>query len=82
MLELDRDRPPASCGLPAPEEAKALAMPSYEGPGPDDGQSVTPIEPTAEQHQRQARRIVGTSGLDLALLIERELLAQKQILGR
>ena len=57
-------------------------MPGDEGPGPHDGQSVLPIEPAAEQHQRQTGRIVGTSGLDLALLIERQLLAQEQILGR
>ena len=39
------------------------------------------IEPAAVQYQSQARRIVGTSGLDPALLIEGQLLAQEQILG-
>ena len=81
-LELDGDRSPASCGLPAPEEAEALAVPGDEGPRPHDGQGVALIEPAAEQHQRQAGRIVGPARIDLALLIECGLLAQEQILGR
>jgi hypothetical protein len=81
MLERHRDWSAACFGLPAPKEAKALAVPGDEGPGPHYNQSVSPIEPAAEQHQGQARGIVGTSGLDLALLVERELLAQEQILG-
>src|SRR6516165_9596856 len=58
------------------EVAEALAVPGDEGLGPHQGQGVSPIEPAAEQHQRQTRRIVGASGLDLALL----LLAQEQSL--
>ena len=80
-LQLDRDWPPASFGLPAPEEAAALAVPGDQGPGPHHNQSVSPIEPAAQQHQRQAGRIVSTSRLDLAFLIKGELLAQEQILG-
>src|SRR5271167_4965226 len=72
MLKFERDWPPASFGLPAPEEAEALAVPGNQGLGPHDDQSVAPIERAAEQNQRQAGQIVGTSGLDLALLIERE----------
>ena len=56
-------------------------MPGDQGPGPHHNQSVSPIEPAAQQHQRQAGRIVSTSRLDLALLIKGELLAQEQILG-
>lgn len=82
MLERGSDRWPASFGLPAPEQAKALTVPSDEGPGLHDNQSISPIEPAAEQHRRQAGRIVGASGLDLALLIEQEMLAPEQILGR
>src|SRR5271156_5513705 len=82
LPEFSRDRPPASFGLPAPEEAEALAVPGDQGPGPHHNQSVSPIEPAAQQHQSETRRIVGSAGLDLALLIERELLAQEQILGR
>src|SRR5271163_5348831 len=81
-LQLDRDWPPASFGLPAPEEAEALAVPGDQRPRPHHNQSVSPIEPATQQHQSETRRIVGTAGLDLALLIERELLAQEQILGR
>jgi len=55
-------------------------VPRDEGPGLHDGQSVAPIEPAAQQYQAQSGRIVGTSGLDLALFIERQLLTQKQIL--
>jgi hypothetical protein len=82
MLKFERDWPSAGFGLAAPKEPEALAVPRDEGSGLHDGQSVAPIEPAAEQHQRQTGRMVGTSGLDLALLIERELLAQEQILGR
>lgn len=73
---------PASRVLPTPEETEALAVPTDQGLKPHNHQSNSPIEPAAEQHQRQAGRIVGTSGLDLALLIERQLLAQEQILRR
>jgi hypothetical protein len=82
ILKRGWDRSPASFGLPAPEKAEALALPSDQGLGPHHGQSIAPIEPAAEQYQSQARRIVGTSGLDRALLIEGQLLAQEQILGR
>src|SRR5208337_2800077 len=81
-LQLDRDWPPASFGLPAPEEAEAFAVPGDQGPRPHHNQSVSPIEPAAQQQQRQAGRIVSTSRLDLAFLIKGELLAQEQILGR
>ena len=82
LLEFGRYRTPTSSGLTAPEKAEAPAVPGDEGPGPYNNQSISPIEPAAEQHQREPRRIVGTPGLNLALLIEGELLAQKQILGR
>ena len=57
-----------------PEEAEGLAVPSDEGLGPYHDQSVAPIEPAAQQHQRQPGRIVGSSGLDLAFLVKSELL--------
>ena len=82
ILKRGWDRSPASFGLPAPEKAEALAVPGDQGLGPHHGQSIAPIEPAAEQYQNQARRIVGASGLNRALLIERQLLAQEQILGR
>jgi hypothetical protein len=80
-LQLDKDWPPTSCGLSAPQEAEALTVPIDQRPGPHNNQSVSPIKPAAEQHQGQAGRIVGTSGLALAFLRESELLAQKQIFG-
>ncbi len=73
---------PASRVLPTPEETEALAVPTDQGLKPHNHQSNSPIEPAAEQHEGEARRIVSKSGLDLAFLIEGELLAQKQILGR
>jgi hypothetical protein len=75
--KLGRDRAPAGLGLPAPEKAEALAVPSHKSIGLHDRQSASPVEPTAEQHQREPGRIVGASGLDFTLLIERELLAQE-----
>src|ERR1019366_6159530 len=61
MLERGWDRWPASFGLPAPEKAEALTVPGDEGPGPHEGQCVSPIEPTAESHPRPAGRVVGQS---------------------
>jgi hypothetical protein len=81
-LQLDRNWPPASLGFPVPEQAETLALPSDEGPWLHYDQSVAPIEPAAEQHQCQPGRIVSTSGFDPAFLIERQLLAQEQILRR
>jgi len=57
-------------------------VPGDEGPGPHEGQCVLPVKPATQQHQRQPGQIVGTPGLDFALLIECQLLAQEQILGR
>ena len=79
ILKRGWDRSPTSFGLSAPEKAEALAVPGDQGLGPHHGQSISPIEPAAEQYQSQARRIVGTSRLDRALLIERQQLAQEQI---
>jgi len=64
-----------------PEELESFTVPGDQGFGLHHDQSVTPIEPAAQQHQRQAGRIVSTSRLDLAFLIKGELLAQEQILG-
>ena len=65
-----------------PEELESFTVPGDQGLGLHHDQSVTPIEPAAQQHQRQAGRVVGPSGLDLAFLVKGELLTQEQILGR
>src|SRR5271166_6172702 len=55
-LQLDRDWPPASFGLPAPEQAEALAVPGDQGLG-----GLTTIKASRQLNQRlsstSARRV-------------------------
>ena len=53
-----------------------------EGLGRHDSQCALPIEPAAEPQKSQAGWRGGPSGLHFALLVERELFAQEEILGR
>jgi hypothetical protein len=50
--------------------------------GVTDRQCASPIEPAAGPQKSQAGWMGGPSGLDFALLVERELFAQEEILGR
>src|SRR5271170_2485563 len=72
---------PARLAFPAPEKLEALAVPTDEGFGPHDHQCDSPIEPIAEPNEGQAGWMGGPSGLDSALLVDRELFAQEKILG-
>jgi len=80
MLELQRNPWPARLAFPTPEQLEALAVPMDEGSRRHDGQSAAPIETAAEPQQGQARRLGGPAGLDSALLVDGELLAQEEIL--
>ena len=81
LLELRRDTRPARLAFPTPEKLEAFAMPTDEGLGRHEGQGVSPIEASAEPHERQAGWIVESARPDLAFLIEGELFAQEEILG-
>ena len=82
MLELRRNPRPARLAFPTPEQLEALAVPTDEGFGRHDGQRAAPIEPAAEPQEGQACWMGGPAGLDSAFLVERELFAQEEILGR
>jgi hypothetical protein len=47
-----------------------------------DQQQLTPGEKARQAGQDDPRRIIGASRLDLSLLVQRQLFAQEQILGR
>ena len=65
-----------------PEQLEALAVPTDEGSARHDRERAAPIEPAAEPQESQTCWIGGPSGFDSALLTERELFAQEEILGR
>jgi hypothetical protein len=54
-------------------------MPTEESCRLYDHQSPSPVEETAEPHERHPRGIIGASRFGLALLILRQLFAQKEI---
>ena len=82
MLEVQRNPWSAGLAFPTPEKLETVAVPTDESFGCNDGQGVSPIKPATEPHQRQARWTVDPSRPDFALLIEPELFAQEEILGR
>ena len=81
-LELRRNPRPARLAFSTPEKLEALAVPTDEGFGCHDRQCLWPIELAAEPDERQTSWIVEPPRLHSTFLIERELLAQEEILGR
>src|ERR1017187_7864584 len=63
-LEVGRNPRPARLALLTPEELEALALPTDEGSGRHHRQRAAPIEPTAEQYERQACWRGGSAGSD------------------
>jgi hypothetical protein len=59
----------------------AFAMPSDQGSGLHDDERVTPVEEPGQEGHRDPGRAVGSSGPDLALLIESELLPEEEDLS-
>jgi len=55
-------------------------MPANERRRLNHGEELTPINQPGQRDERQPRRVVGTSRLDLPLEVQRQLLAQEQIL--
>ena len=82
MAELRGNPRPPGLAFPTPEQLDTLAVPASEGPGPHDGQCVSPVTPATKQDQRQTSWIIDSSRPNFTFLIERELFAQEQILGR
>ena len=83
LLEIRRYRWTARCrGLPPPEEAESFAMPTDQGVRLHDRERGSPVDQPCEHDEDDPCRIIGTAGLDSALSIERQLLPEKEILGR
>jgi hypothetical protein len=80
-LQLHRDWGPSGLGFPEPPQTTSLAAPAGKSLGLNDGQGWLPIEPARQPDQGEARGVRRTLGFDVARLVERQLFAQKEILG-
>src|SRR5262249_23169112 len=67
--------------LPPPKQPEAFSMPSHERVRLHDGEDATPVDQRRQRTECDAGRDIGPPRLDLALDVQRQLLAQKQILG-
>ena len=68
-------------GLPTPEEAESLAVPTQEGVGFDVHQRVPPSEALTQGRHHPAGGLVGPPRPDLPLQEQRQLLSQEAVLG-
>jgi hypothetical protein len=57
-------------------------MPAEKGLRLHQDQGLAPVEPTGKPHEGDTRGIRGTPWLHVALLIQRELLAEKEVFRR
>ena len=64
--------------FPAPEQPESLSMPTDQRIRLHNGQQTTPLDEVRQDDQRHARRIVGTTGLDLPFQVQRQLLLRKR----
>jgi hypothetical protein len=78
---LRKRRTPAPSGLPSPELAERVAMPSQESCRLDDDQRATPIKESSQSHHRQPKCTSCSSRSRLSLLEKCELFAKEQVLG-
>jgi hypothetical protein len=67
--------------ISTPEQPEAFSVPSNERVRLHDGEDSTPVDQLRQRDQRNSGRIIGPPRLDLPLDVQRQLLAQKQILG-
>jgi len=57
-------------------------MPAEKGLRLDESEGLSPVEPAPEPDQGDPRRVGGTSGFDVALLIQGKLFAQEEVFRR
>lgn len=81
FANIPRQKRPSRSRFPAPEQLKPPAMPPNQGLRLNDGQRLFPVQPTRPEHQCDPRRIGQSTGFHFTLLVESQLLTQKQILG-
>jgi hypothetical protein len=68
--------------FPVPVKLEALAVLTDKGSGSYDCQRASPIEPTAQPEQGEARWMGDPAELDSTFLVAGELFAQEEILSR
>jgi hypothetical protein len=67
--------------LPPPEQSESLTVPAHEGFRSYDYEELSPVDKPGEQDERESGGIVQAPGFDFPLDVERQLLAQEEILG-
>jgi hypothetical protein len=65
--------------FPSPEQAKPLPMPSDESIGLDDGQRLSPGEPSGKQDESQFRGSLRPARLNLVVQIQSQLLPKEEV---
>lgn len=70
-----------AAGFPSPEKAEAVAVPPHKRVWLDDREDATPVKEPGEHNEGNTRGVVGPSCLHLTLYVQRQLLAQEEILG-
>ena len=68
--------------FPSPEEPPTLTVPPDERVRLDHRQERAPLQQACEQDEDDSRRRIRPSRLDAALLVERQLLPEKQVFRR
>ena len=81
LAEAERNRTSARSRLPLPKQPERPAMPGDECCGLDNQKSGSPSKEARPENQPKPSRVRQSPRLDLAFLVERQLLAKKQILG-
>jgi hypothetical protein len=77
-----RDRWPSRLRFPPPAQPEPLAVPADQRHRLHDGQCLPPIEPAGEPGHRNPGGIGCSPRFGIALLIQCQLLPQKEVLGR
>ncbi len=79
--EIRREAWPSRAGPPAPEEAEGLPVPAEQGGRLDERHDLPPGKAPGQQDQREAQRVRRASRLHVTLAVERQVLAEEEVLG-
>ena len=67
--------------LPAPEQPEGVPVPPNERVWLHDGEDRTPLDEPGEHDECQTSRVAGSTRLHLTFEIQRQLLAEEEVLG-
>src|SRR5262249_11869556 len=82
LLKICRNpRASARSRLPAPQQPEGVAVPPNQRLWPHDHEGLPPLDEPREHDEREPRRVAGATRLHLTFEVQRQLLAQEQILG-